>query len=713
MTFSPDPDVPAISISVATGGKGGSGNTGGTVTLDNSGLITTAGDFSIGVMAQSIGGGGGTGGDSTAASYAKGLQDGVSISVSVAVGGSGGIGGTGGAVNVTNGGTIATLGQDAYGVFAQSIGGGGGTGGGGDASASAGNAKTGFSASVKVGGRGGTGGDAGIASLVNGGAVTTRGDGATGVFVQSVGGGGGAGGGGVATANGGEISVAVGVGGRGGAGGNGNTATVSNSGSIVTRGTDAIGMSVQSIGGGGGTAGKAGATAGGSPTISNANSLFDILAKGLNLNQTVTKVADGIFLIGKIGERFQATATELQEIFGQPQAPAPADPDNPERTKAPKINLAVAVGGIGGAAGNGAAANATNTGSIVTFGAQSDGIYAQSVGGGGGSGGAATSTGASGTSAPVQSAIGVGGNGGGGGHGGDVTVVNGTHGSILTQGVSAIGVFAQSVGGGGGEGAAAGTVSGSLKSVSIGIGGNGKMGGNGGAVSVTAGDGTPDSYIATTGKNSIAIFAQSVGGGGGVARTMTTDQTFDPSKIVINPQGRAADVQGFSLNLGGTGGISGEGGPVVVTTNGTVTTQGRNAHAILAQSIGGGGGLVVGGQLNLPSDGTGGPGDASGNGGIVSNQITSQHVHNDRWRWRLWRSGSEYRWRWRRRRRFVRRSGLPRRHRYRREVQHWRWRRCVRHGERRLHPDQWQLRPGDLRTKHWRRRRAGELQSRR
>src|SRR4051794_19782152 len=82
--------------------QGGSGNTGGTVTLDNSGLITTAGDFAIGVMAQSVGGGGGTGGDSTAASYAKGPQDSVSISISVAVGGSGGTGGIGGAVNITN-----------------------------------------------------------------------------------------------------------------------------------------------------------------------------------------------------------------------------------------------------------------------------------------------------------------------------------------------------------------------------------------------------------------------------------------------------------------------------------------------------------------------------------------------------------------------------------------------------------------------------------
>ena len=130
-------------------------------------------------MAQSIGGGGGNGGDSTAASYSTGPQDGVSISLSVAVGGSGGTGGTGGAVTITNEGLVATLGQDAFGVFAQSVGGGGGTGGGGDASASADNAKSRFGASVAIGGRGGTGGDAGIVSLINSGAMTTRGDGAT------------------------------------------------------------------------------------------------------------------------------------------------------------------------------------------------------------------------------------------------------------------------------------------------------------------------------------------------------------------------------------------------------------------------------------------------------------------------------------------------------------------------------------------------------
>ena len=320
VNISADPEIPAISLSASIGGKGGAGNTAGTVELGNSGLITTAGDGAIGVMAQSIGGGGGSGGDSTAASYSAGPQDGVAISLAVAVGGAGGTGGTGGAVTITNEGLVATLGQDAFGVFAQSVGGGGGMGGAGDASASAQNAKSSFGAALAIGGTGGTGGHAGVVSLANGGAITTRGDGADAVFAQSVGGGGGVAGGGVATANGGKLSIAVGVGGSGGAGGDGNTATVTNSGSIVTRGTDSIGISVQSIGGGGGKAGKGGATAGGTNPVSNATSLFNILAGGLNFGQTVTNLGDGVLQIGQIGQEIQATFDELNGIFPQPQA---------------------------------------------------------------------------------------------------------------------------------------------------------------------------------------------------------------------------------------------------------------------------------------------------------------------------------------------------------------------------------------------------------
>jgi hypothetical protein len=367
---------------------------------------------------------------------------------------------------------------------------------------------------------------------------------------------------------------------------------------------------VQSVGGGGGKAGKGGATAGGVTDVSNATALFNTLTGGLGISKDVQDLGDGILRIGQIGQQLNATLEQLEGLFDQPQAGAPTSGTSV------KINVSVTVGGSGGAAGNGGAVNATNTGAIVTFGAQSDGIYAQSVGGGGGSGGGASSTNKANSDAPAQTAISVGGVGGGAGTGGTVTVVNTNGGTILTQGVAAFGIFAHSVGGGGGEGAAAGAISGSLQSLSVGVGGNGGIGGNGGAVNVATGDG--GSSITTTGKHGIAIIAQSVGGGGGLARTMTTDQTFDPSKIIVNPQGRTGDLHGLGLTLGGQGGIAGHGGPVQVIVSGPITTSGLDAHGILAQSIGGGGGLVVGGRVNLPQGGVVTTGGATGDGGSVT-----------------------------------------------------------------------------------------------
>ena len=51
------------------GGDGGSGGNGGQVTVNSNGeQITTAGNSSSGILAQSVGGGGGTGGGSIALS---------------------------------------------------------------------------------------------------------------------------------------------------------------------------------------------------------------------------------------------------------------------------------------------------------------------------------------------------------------------------------------------------------------------------------------------------------------------------------------------------------------------------------------------------------------------------------------------------------------------------------------------------------------------
>jgi hypothetical protein len=80
----------------------------------------------------------------------------------------------------------------------------------------------------------------------------------------------------------------------------------------------------------------------------------------------------------------------------------------------------------------------SNTGTLSTSGADSQGILAQSIGGGGGNGGTSGGT------------FSFGGTGGGGGTGGNVTVSNG---GSITLGVNSVGIQAQSVGGGGGKAA--------------------------------------------------------------------------------------------------------------------------------------------------------------------------------------------------------------------------------------------------------------------
>ena len=608
VSLSPSKYIPAVSVSISLGGDGGAGGKGNTVTLNNSGLITTGGDGSLGVVAQSIGGGGGMGGDSSAASYSNGRQSTVNISVSVSIGGQGGNGGNGANVTITTAAPRATAGPNAYGGVARGGGGGGGVGGGGDATSTAADAKASLGTSIAVGGEGGGGGTGGTVTLTNRGAITTRGDASHGIFAQSVGGGGGAAGGGTANASGTKLAIAVGVGGTGGSGGDGGPAGATNSGLILTRGTAAHGIWVQSIGGGGGAGGKSGATAGGTTPFSSAQGLFDTVGKGLGLNQGVIDKGDGIFQIGELGEDYEASLKELEGIFDQPQS------GEPEEESSTSFQVSVSVGGRGGAGGKGMAATATNTGTIMTLGAESDGIYAQSVGGGGGNGGAATSTSECSDDSCVQTAIAVGGTGGGGGNGGTVTVTNAPFALLQTQGISAFGIMAQSVGGGGGEGSVAGTVDGSLKSFAVGLGGGGGGGGDGGTVGVTN-RGT----IATTAKHGIGILAQSIGGGGGLARSITTNETFDPSKIDMNPQGRIGDIQGLALALGGQNGISGRGGPVTVTDSGPISTAGLDAHGILAQSIGGGGGAVIGGQVT--SIKTAGGSSGGGNGGTVDLEL--------------------------------------------------------------------------------------------
>lgn len=264
---------------------------------------------------------------------------------------------------------------------------------------------------------------------------------------------------------------------------------------------------------------------------------------------------------------------------------------NEEQEKTPSLSFNLALGGSGGASGNGGNVKVDHKGGIQTDGFSAHGIFAQSVGGGGGQGGAGASSGSS----TYNFGLSVGGEGGKGGKGGEVHVVN--TGGILTRGMTSYGILAQSVGGGGGTGGAATPNDGKSLALSgaiaVGLGGDGGNKGVGGKVTVVN-----DGIVVTEGLESHGIVAQSVGGVGGIV-------TFDLSslaEVATSQGGSASGVRGspvgIRFSIGGRGGDGASGGDVSVTNRGTIVTKHRQAFGILAQSVGGGGG-VGGGMVTL------------------------------------------------------------------------------------------------------------------
>jgi hypothetical protein len=105
------------------------------------------------------------------------------------------------------------------------------------------------------------------------------------------------------------------------------------------------------------------------------------------------------------------------------------------------------------------------------------------------------------------------------------------------------------------------------------LGASGGAGGDGGTVNVTS-----QGSLFTIGADSYALVAQSIGGGGGTV-------------IGLGPGGAP-----LALQLqAGSGGSGGNGGAVTVSSSGGIFTSGAGAGAIVAQSVGGGGGLIAGG----------------------------------------------------------------------------------------------------------------------
>ncbi|WP_162497426.1 autotransporter outer membrane beta-barrel domain-containing protein [Roseovarius dicentrarchi] len=564
----------AITSTVALGGAPGAGGIAGNAEVDLNGasVVRTGGDGAHGALVQSIGGGGGDGGSASTLSGTIGISNTVGVTLGTSIGAEGGSGGKGGAalVNMKDTAKVETFGDGANALLIQSVGGGGGDGGIGNADSKQIGGGTTVAIDIGLGGGGGSGGTGGEtkATLDGGTKLVTHGSGARGIIAQSIGGGGG-------TGQGGTVSVAAGfsvgggsgsvpegeepvktsvsintrldVGARGGSGNSGGAVNATVYGDVTTFGGDADGVLLQSIGGGGGLAGSAGADTG---TASNGDNDADA-----------------------------------------------------------SVSLSAAIGGKGGSGGHGGGVKVSLNAPITTKGDWSDAFVAQSIGGGGGIGGTAA---ASNTPAVATVALALGGSGGAGGDGGAVEATllgNDYRMSLNTEGYGAHGALLQSIGGGGGQASDGSTNSGGRITVGGGMGGSGGAAGNGGSVTINP---YSFSFVTTKGDDAYGLMAQSIGGGGGIAgngSSVQSDKLLD-----LN----------YEIAVGGSGGATGNGGAVSIDTGINMTTSGARSFGILAQSIGGGGG--VGGTGDTDSHASirvGGGAGASGNGGSVKVRLAS------------------------------------------------------------------------------------------
>lgn len=572
--------------------------------------ILTYGDFANGVLAQSIGGGGGNGGVGSSNSYTAGGM--VEVDLNIGLGGKGGGGGNGGEIDVYLGPTetIHTVGSGSRGILVQSIGGGGGTSQGGTMSLGASIEGFGGKLTLGVGQTGGSGGAGGYVKGEIDGAIRTQGGDADAVVLQSIGGGGGLAGSIGADSSSNPILDRIGkakntvarvtdedsrgygfevdIGGRGGSGGKGGQVDIDFAGKLATAGDWADGLVAQSIGGGGGAGGSS--TASGSSKSAQINIAIGGAGGTGGDGGAINAYFDGRHYnnIGTLG--YGAYGVLLQSIGGG----GGQGGDGSDMAHG-SISVGGSDAGNGGTSGVGGDIRTIDTDSwltVHTAGADAPAFAAQSIGGGGGIGGAGNSDSNSKSNNTHEVAVSVGGHGGTGNHGGTIDLQLGT--SASTKGDRSYAYLLQSIGGGGGV-AGAGKV-GNLSSV--GLGGRGGAGGDGGQVSLVI---NPGSNITTTGAGSHGIVGQSIGGGGGIAGDSSLNL------------GLASD--GWVVSGSETGG-KGNGGSVMMKSNGSVKTSGANAFGIVAQSIGGGGGL--GGNAAGAFAGTTGHESGSGRGGRVS-----------------------------------------------------------------------------------------------
>ncbi|WP_417318676.1 hypothetical protein [Emcibacter sp.] len=617
-----------LSVSVGVGGSGGKGGDGDIVTADYSGLLETTGDNSIGVLAQSVGGGGGNGGGSIAAGLSG--SSGTAGAVNVGLGGDGGVAGDGGregvetAVDLTISGQVVTRGENSAALVAQSIGGGGGNGGYSISAGGSISGQGGAAVSVGIGGDGGGGGAGKGVDASSTANLFTFGNNSIAFLAQSVGGGGGSGGynvsGALAGSSGTGGAITVGLGGSADGGGAGGNVTATSGGTIWTEGEGSSGFVAQSIGGGGGNGGF---------NVSGSGAVGGMGSGGVSVgiggsgggggnagSVTATTTAD----VTTLGD--QASAILAQSIGGGGGNGGMNVSAAAAGSKSGSGTVSVGIGGSGGDGGDGGAVTLDVSNNVATSGQDATAILVQSLGGGGGNGALNVSAGLTGSQTGSGGAsVGIGGSGGKGGDSSTVDVD--VEGDVTTTGDRSGGLLAQSLGGGGGNGGM--SISGMISvassgsgGVGVSVGGSGGDGGDAGAVT--------SNYIGTlmtTGDEAAGVLAQSVGGGGGNGGLSVS------GTISASNSGSGA----VSVSVGGSGGGGGDGADVTNNVTGKVVTLGETSEAILTQSVGGGGGkggISVSAAVNLSKSsggslgvGVGGFGGDGGDAGNVSSTIVA------------------------------------------------------------------------------------------
>ncbi len=358
--------------------------------------------------------------------------------------GDGGAGGNGNSALVdVSGGTITATDYGAMGLVAISQGASGGNGGSAGAVFS------------RSGGVGGPAGDSLQAQVMvsDGTVITTDGRYGDGILALAVGGGGGIGG----DVNGGGAGMSFAFGGMGGEGGQGGVALATNGawtadgsnwdysagGVISTTGDHALGMAALSVGGGGG------------PWRRRGQCHARLLTYSIGGSGSSGGKGD------HAGSRTPASCRPPAIIrLALQHRPSAAVAAMAARAHSYEVGqgftAAVAVGGnaggcntLGCALGDGA--DVLNYGQVITMGADSYALMAQSIGGGGGIGGASVANNLD-TGTPSEDDLptlkltaSIGGNGGSGANAGVVNILNA--GMAITQGIGASDILAQSIGG--------------------------------------------------------------------------------------------------------------------------------------------------------------------------------------------------------------------------------------------------------------------------